>query len=121
NQNRNEDLLLLKNIATSRLLSPKAEVHITARNAAIQCTRTFHRMCYKSHVIGGEPIAIYWTHFQTPCYHGDLFKLSKKAQYDQRRPKMIDSRVGQSITVFRFFENFSVVARSLELCPVLWQ
>ncbi|KAF9813820.1 hypothetical protein SFRURICE_007975 [Spodoptera frugiperda] len=30
-----------------------------------------------------------------------------------------DSRVGQSIIgLFRFFENFSVVARSLELCPV---
>uniref|UniRef100_A0A2H1W4K3 SFRICE_031645 n=1 Tax=Spodoptera frugiperda TaxID=7108 RepID=A0A2H1W4K3_SPOFR len=30
-------------------------------NAAIQCTPTFHHLCYKSHVIGGEPIAIYWT------------------------------------------------------------
>ncbi|KAF9824344.1 hypothetical protein SFRURICE_002839 [Spodoptera frugiperda] len=35
---------------TSRLLSSK--VHITARNAAIQCTPTFHHLCYKSHVIG---------------------------------------------------------------------
>uniref|UniRef100_A0A2H1WIJ9 SFRICE_026396 n=1 Tax=Spodoptera frugiperda TaxID=7108 RepID=A0A2H1WIJ9_SPOFR len=32
--------------------------HITARNAAIQCTPTFHHLCYKFHVIGGEPIAI---------------------------------------------------------------
>ncbi|KAF9793868.1 hypothetical protein SFRURICE_007399 [Spodoptera frugiperda] len=31
----------------------------------------------------------------------------------------VDSRVGQSITGrFRFFENFSVVSRSLEMCPV---
>ncbi|KAF9806763.1 hypothetical protein SFRURICE_016917, partial [Spodoptera frugiperda] len=37
----------------------EAEVHITARNAAIQCTPTFHHLCYKSHVIWGEPIAIY--------------------------------------------------------------
>ncbi|KAF9812858.1 hypothetical protein SFRURICE_016447 [Spodoptera frugiperda] len=30
-----------------------------------------------------------------------------------------DTRVGQSITgFFQFFENFSVVARNLELCPV---
>ncbi|KAF9801717.1 hypothetical protein SFRURICE_014871, partial [Spodoptera frugiperda] len=35
-----------------------AEVHITARKAAIRCTPTFHHLCYKSHVIGGEPIAI---------------------------------------------------------------
>uniref|UniRef100_A0A2H1VC88 SFRICE_015184 n=1 Tax=Spodoptera frugiperda TaxID=7108 RepID=A0A2H1VC88_SPOFR len=43
--------------ATSRILSPKgkAEVHITARNAAIQCTPTLHHLCYKSHVIRGEP------------------------------------------------------------------
>ncbi|KAF9793983.1 hypothetical protein SFRURICE_003419 [Spodoptera frugiperda] len=38
---------------------------ITARNAAIQCTPTFHNLCYKSHVIGGEPNAIYWTQFQS--------------------------------------------------------
>uniref|UniRef100_A0A2H1WFY6 SFRICE_012542 n=1 Tax=Spodoptera frugiperda TaxID=7108 RepID=A0A2H1WFY6_SPOFR len=29
------------------------------RNASIQYTLTFHILCYKSHVIGGEPIAIY--------------------------------------------------------------
>ncbi|KAF9796795.1 hypothetical protein SFRURICE_020482, partial [Spodoptera frugiperda] len=34
------------------------EVFITIRNAAIQCTTTFHHLCYKSHVIGGGPIAI---------------------------------------------------------------
>uniref|UniRef100_A0A2H1WC76 SFRICE_007774 n=1 Tax=Spodoptera frugiperda TaxID=7108 RepID=A0A2H1WC76_SPOFR len=42
----------------SRILSPKeyveVEVHITARNAAIQCTPTLYHLCYKSHVIGGE-------------------------------------------------------------------
>ncbi|KAF9789003.1 hypothetical protein SFRURICE_005605, partial [Spodoptera frugiperda] len=27
------------------------EVNITARNAAIQCTPTYHHLCYKSHVI----------------------------------------------------------------------
>ncbi|KAF9806493.1 hypothetical protein SFRURICE_001288 [Spodoptera frugiperda] len=39
---------------TSRLLSPKgwAEVHITARNAAIQSTPTFHHLCYKYNIIG---------------------------------------------------------------------
>ncbi|KAF9814370.1 hypothetical protein SFRURICE_014119 [Spodoptera frugiperda] len=31
---------------------------ITACNAAIQCTPSFHHLCFKSHVIGGEPIAI---------------------------------------------------------------
>ncbi|KAF9808356.1 hypothetical protein SFRURICE_008409 [Spodoptera frugiperda] len=30
------------------------------RHTAIQCTSTFHHLCYKSHVIGGGPIAIYW-------------------------------------------------------------
>ncbi|KAF9810181.1 hypothetical protein SFRURICE_017405 [Spodoptera frugiperda] len=32
-------------------------MHITARNAAIQYTPTFHHLCYKSHIIGGEHIA----------------------------------------------------------------
>ncbi|KAF9802200.1 hypothetical protein SFRURICE_007336, partial [Spodoptera frugiperda] len=31
-------------------------VHITARNASVLCIP----ICVKSHVIGGEPIAIYW-------------------------------------------------------------
>ncbi|KAF9797289.1 hypothetical protein SFRURICE_006271, partial [Spodoptera frugiperda] len=41
------------------ILSPEgqAELHITARNAAIQCNPSFHYLCYKSHVIGVEPIA----------------------------------------------------------------
>ncbi|KAF9807960.1 hypothetical protein SFRURICE_017132 [Spodoptera frugiperda] len=32
----------------------------TARKATVQYTPTFHHLCLKSHVIGGEPIAIYW-------------------------------------------------------------
>ncbi|KAF9800684.1 hypothetical protein SFRURICE_015338 [Spodoptera frugiperda] len=35
----------------------RVELHITPRNAAMQCTPTIHHLCYKSHVIGGEPIA----------------------------------------------------------------
>ncbi|KAF9816206.1 hypothetical protein SFRURICE_003757 [Spodoptera frugiperda] len=51
--------------ATSRLLFLKVEteVHITGRNAAIQGTPTFRHLCYKSHIIGCEPIAIYWPQF----------------------------------------------------------
>uniref|UniRef100_A0A2H1VL79 SFRICE_022153 n=1 Tax=Spodoptera frugiperda TaxID=7108 RepID=A0A2H1VL79_SPOFR len=43
----------------------RSEVHIKARNTAIHCAPNFHPLCYKSHVIGGEPIAIYWAQFQT--------------------------------------------------------
>ncbi|KAF9802596.1 hypothetical protein SFRURICE_013783, partial [Spodoptera frugiperda] len=46
--------------------SCSTEVHITEVNDAIQCTPTFHHLCYKSQLIGGEPIAIYWTQFQIP-------------------------------------------------------
>uniref|UniRef100_A0A2H1WZS5 SFRICE_039629 n=1 Tax=Spodoptera frugiperda TaxID=7108 RepID=A0A2H1WZS5_SPOFR len=35
-----------------RIILKKAQVLITTRNAAIQCTLTFHHLCYESHVIG---------------------------------------------------------------------
>uniref|UniRef100_A0A2H1V4R4 SFRICE_014454 n=1 Tax=Spodoptera frugiperda TaxID=7108 RepID=A0A2H1V4R4_SPOFR len=46
------------NTTTSRLLSLEVGV--------IQCTPTFHHFCYKLHVMGGEPIVIYWAQIQTP-------------------------------------------------------
>ncbi|KAF9802250.1 hypothetical protein SFRURICE_008932, partial [Spodoptera frugiperda] len=52
------------------------EVHITARDAAIQCTPTFQRLCFKSHVIGGEPIGIYWNH-HNPILRATTEKFSK--------------------------------------------
>uniref|UniRef100_A0A2H1VQB4 SFRICE_016573 n=1 Tax=Spodoptera frugiperda TaxID=7108 RepID=A0A2H1VQB4_SPOFR len=44
---------------------------------------------------------------------------SSGCKYDCRiRGVELDSRVGQLLGFFRIFENFSVVARSLEICPV---
>ncbi|KAF9798034.1 hypothetical protein SFRURICE_012838 [Spodoptera frugiperda] len=42
------------NLAVESIPVTLAEVHITARNAAVQCTPTFHHLCYKFHVIEGS-------------------------------------------------------------------
>ncbi|KAF9823102.1 hypothetical protein SFRURICE_013177, partial [Spodoptera frugiperda] len=36
----------------------QVEVHIRARNTAIQCTPTFNHLCYKSHVIGDSVLLL---------------------------------------------------------------
>ncbi|KAF9802516.1 hypothetical protein SFRURICE_013703 [Spodoptera frugiperda] len=38
-------------------------------NETLQCTPTFHYLCYRYHVIF-EAIAVYWAHLQISCYHG---------------------------------------------------
>ncbi|KAF9812023.1 hypothetical protein SFRURICE_021380, partial [Spodoptera frugiperda] len=53
---------LVQSRISESFLSPKGlkEVHITARNATVQCIPTFHHLCYKSRILKGAPIAIYW-------------------------------------------------------------
>ncbi|KAF9810652.1 hypothetical protein SFRURICE_021105 [Spodoptera frugiperda] len=58
----------------------EAEVHVTARNATAQCAPTFHHLCYKSYVIGGEPIAIYWDNSRLRTTTEIFFGKPKKAQ-----------------------------------------
>uniref|UniRef100_A0A2H1VPB3 SFRICE_004517 n=1 Tax=Spodoptera frugiperda TaxID=7108 RepID=A0A2H1VPB3_SPOFR len=86
------------------------EVHITARNAAIQCTPTFHYLCYKSHVIGDEPIAIYWAQFQ--CLRATTEKFSKN-QKNSPNDCTVTAVTGQLAAVQRVASLISAWSNSL--------
>ncbi|KAF9795247.1 hypothetical protein SFRURICE_004619, partial [Spodoptera frugiperda] len=47
-------------------VTPFIPERVGRHNAIIQCTPNFHHSCYKSHLIDGDPIVIYWAQFQTP-------------------------------------------------------
>uniref|UniRef100_A0A2H1WFU2 SFRICE_013416 n=1 Tax=Spodoptera frugiperda TaxID=7108 RepID=A0A2H1WFU2_SPOFR len=72
-----EPLALLETSRVPRQKDMRTEVLITTRNAAIQCTHTFHHLCYKSHVIGGEP---------STGYNSRLRATAEKFSKTQKKP-----------------------------------
>ncbi|KAF9822563.1 hypothetical protein SFRURICE_010678 [Spodoptera frugiperda] len=67
----------------SFIVKPLAEAiakrHVMDACTNVQCTFTFHNLCYRYHVIGSEAIVIYRAQFHTLCHYCEIQNRKKRS------------------------------------------